>query len=99
VTSVFLESASGGALRLPARIYEQTVTINKLMTLDGQGQAEIRGSDIWSPRNQSCSTWISQSVLQPFSNGSGVICDDPRCTWPEQVFFDGTPLVQVAVGT
>jgi hypothetical protein len=28
-----------------------------------------------------------------------VICDDPRCNWPEQVFFDGTPLVEVAMGT
>ncbi len=89
---------SGGVLRLPACLYEQSVTINKPMTLDGQGQAEIRGSDVWTAWTQSGSTWISSNVLPPFSNGSGVICDDPRCNWPEQVFVDGTPLIEVAVG-
>src|SRR4051794_10250133 len=66
----------GGVLRLPACVYQQTVTLNKPMTLDGQGQAEIRGSDVWSAWNQSGSTWISQNVLPPFSNGGGVICTD-----------------------
>jgi hypothetical protein len=89
---------SGGVLRLPACIFQQTVTLNKPMTLDGQGQAEIRGSDVWTAWSQSGSTWISANVLPPFSNGSGVICDDPRCNWPEQAFYDGTPLTQVAVG-
>src|SRR5215831_2616995 len=89
---------SGGVLRLPACLYEQTVTINKPMTLDGQGQAEIRGSDVWTAWTQSGSTWISANVLPPFDPGAGVICDDPRCNWPEQAFYDGTPLTQVAVG-
>jgi hypothetical protein len=88
----------GGVLRLPACIYRETVTINKPMTLDGQGQAEIRGSDGWTSWTRSGPTWISANVLPPFDNGAGVICDNPRCNWPEQAFYDGTPLTQVAVG-
>jgi hypothetical protein len=90
---------TGGVLRLPACIYEQRITINKPMTLDGQGQAEIRGSDVWSTWAQSGGAWISANTLPPFDAGGGVICDDPRCNWPEQVFYDGTPLTQVAAGT
>jgi parallel beta-helix repeat protein len=88
----------GGVLRLPECIYEQQVVLSKPITLDGQGQAEIRGSDVWSSWSQSGSTWISANMLPPFSNGAEVICDNPRCNWPEQAFFDGTPLTQVAVG-
>src|SRR5262249_34014364 len=86
----------GGVLRLPACIYQQSVTINKPMTLDGQGQAEIRGSDVWSAWTQSGGTWISANTLPPFDAGAWVICDDPRCTWPQQAVLDGTPLTHVA---
>jgi hypothetical protein len=90
---------AGGVLQLPPCIYEQSITITKPITLDGQGQAEIRGSDVWSTWTQSGATWTSTDVVPPFNNGAGVMCDDPRCNWPEQVFFDGTPLVEVAPGT
>jgi hypothetical protein len=93
------QTPPGGVLRLPACIYEETITINKPMTLDGQGQAEIRGSDVWSAWRRSRSTWISIDTVPTFSTDSQAICADPRCGWPEQVFFDGTPLIQVAAGT
>lgn len=90
---------AGSVLKVPACVYQQAVRITKRMTLDGQGQAEIRGSDPWSSWTRSAATWVSTLKLPTFNNGAGVICLNPRCNWPEQTFFDGTPLVQVASGT
>ncbi len=90
---------AGGVLRLPACMYEERITINKPMTLDGQGQAEIRGSDVWSAWTSGPSAWTSVKTLPVFPNDSQAICADPRCGWPEQVFFDGTPLTQLVPGS
>ena len=39
-------------LAVPGCIYHEQVTIRKPLTLDGQGTAEIRGSDVWSAWSQ-----------------------------------------------
>jgi hypothetical protein len=90
---------AGGVLHLPACIYEEKITINKSMTLDGQGQAEIRGSDVWSAWTAGPATWTSVNTLPVFPSDAQAMCVDPRCSWPEQVFFDGTPLTQLAPGS
>lgn len=80
-------------------IYREQVTISKPLTLDGQGGAEIRGSDVWDDWTRTGTTW--KSVLQvpgmP-SQGSCAKESDGRCAWPEQVFIDGVALRQVAAG-
>ena len=76
-------------------MYRETVIVNKPLTLDGQGAAEIRGSDIWTQWTRSGSYWVGGSTPSFTSIGecSG---NTTRCRWPEQVFVDGVPLTQVA---
>jgi hypothetical protein len=70
------------------------------MILDGAGQAQIRGSDVWSKWTLSDRSWVSTLTLPIFNTSHQGICADgtTRCNWPEQVYQDGTPLVQVGVG-
>jgi hypothetical protein len=92
-------AAPGAVVTVPTCIYRETVTITKSLTLDAQPGAEIRGSDVWSSRwKRSGKYWMWGTVpafphgnwpCEPGSNG--------RCQWPEEVFFDGKPLYQVAV--
>lgn len=88
-------AAPGSTVLVPPCVYRESVLINKSLTLDGQGQAEIRGSDIWTNWQRSGSYWIGGSAPAFWTGGE---CADAsnRCRWPEQVFFDGQPLVQVA---
>lgn len=89
-------AAPGSTVTVPACIFRETVTIGKSLTLDGQGKAEIRGSDAWSTGwAQSGSYWVRGTLPQFAAHGT---CKSgtSRCLWPEQVFFDGRPLVQVA---
>src|SRR4051794_33171110 len=92
-------TTTGGVLRLPACIYEEKITITRPITLDGQWQAEIRGSDVWTGWSAGPSTWTSVNSLPVFPHDTQAICLDPRCDWPEQVFVDGTPLTQLAPGS
>ena len=81
-------------------IYREEVVIGSSITLDGQGEAEIRGSDIWSEWTPVDGVWVSTYVV-PWFETEGT-CDessDGRCLWPEQVFFNGTALRQVGAGT
>ena len=91
-------AAPGAVVKVPKCVYREQVAITKPITLDGQGVAEIRGSDLWnSGWTLSGAYWVRGTVpsfpvgawpCQSASNG--------RCNWPEQVFFDGQPLYQVA---
>ncbi len=98
IQSMVNAAASGATVYVPAGIYRETVTITKPITLIGQPGAEIRGSDVWnSGWTQSGSYWL-RGTVPSFPTGT-LPCDgssNGRCAWPEQVFFDGNPLYQVA---
>jgi nitrous oxidase accessory protein NosD len=81
-------------------VYRERVTINKPLTLKGGPGTEIRGSDVWTGWTNSGSYWVSKGSLPVFPAGD-VFCNPreintSRCKWPEQVFFDENPLLQVA---
>ena len=81
-------------------VYREQVTINKPLTLKGGPGTEIRGSDVWTGWTNSGSYWVSKGSLPVFPAGD-VFCNPreintSRCKWPEQVFFDENPLLQVA---
>jgi parallel beta-helix repeat protein len=86
---------------VPACIYHEMVTINKPLTLDGQGQAEIRGSDVWTGWSATGGSFVSSQSVPAFSTDRQGICADGsnRCNWPEQVYLDGTPLTEVSSGS
>jgi parallel beta-helix repeat protein len=80
-------------------VYREEVTIRGPIILDGQGLAEIRGSDVWTTWVPVGDLWVSANPV-PFFETEG-FCEeesDGRCLWPEQVFRDGVQLRQVASG-
>lgn len=80
-------------------IYREEVLIASPVMLDGQGGAEIRGSDVWTLWIPADGLWVSANTVPLFQTEGE--CDpesDSRCLWPEQVFRDGTPLHQVSSG-
>lgn len=79
-------------------VYREMITVDKPLTLDGGGGGEIRGSDVWDGWRKDGPAWISSKVVPDFAVSSRYLCegDSQRCQRPEQVFFDGTPLTQVA---
>ena len=91
---------SGGVVYAKACIYREKVTISKPITLDGGGQAEIRGSDVWAASRFAAlnnGTWKATN----YPNLPAIVdakCEPNtgRCKWPEQVYYDGQPLMQVA---
>jgi nitrous oxidase accessory protein NosD len=89
-----IDGASPGAVvDVPPGIYREQVTIHHPLTLRGE-RVEIRGSDIWTDWQADGSRWLSGMAVPGFTGGGN--CLDPRCAWPEQVFVDGRPLLQVA---
>lgn len=83
-------------LSIPSGIYREQVTITKSLTLKAEPGAEIRGSDIWTGWVRQGDYWVKSGLPDlgtyhvPALPGS-----DGRCNWPEQVFVDGKPLLQV----
>jgi parallel beta-helix repeat protein len=77
---------------VPACIFRERVNVGRAMTITTVG-GEIRGSDVWTDWSGNTSTLAVPSL--PL-NGH---CIDPRCAWPEQVFIDGVPQLQVATGS
>jgi hypothetical protein len=89
-------AASGSSLTVPACVFRETVTISKPLTLVAQRGAEIRGSDVWTGWTRSGAYWVKGSVPTFPAHGECRSGSNGRCLWPEQVFFDGRPLGQVA---
>ena len=77
-------------------VYRETVVIDKPLTLRGGTGAEIRGSDVWDGWMKSGSYWVRGTLPRFHAHGT---CEEgpQRCLWPEQVYFDGAPLEQVAL--
>jgi parallel beta-helix repeat protein len=93
---------AGSTLTVPKCTYRETVTVNKALTIDGQGQASLRGSDVWSGFLPSGDNWVSSQSVPTLSTETRDICQsgsDERCKLPEQVYIDGSPLYQVATGS
>lgn len=89
-------AAAGAVVEAPGGcIYRETVTVDKPVTLKAGPGAEIRGSDVWSGWTRSGSYWV-KGPLPSFPSGGQCKPGTSRCLWPEQVFFDGRPLRQVA---
>src|SRR5436190_22758565 len=88
----------GATVRVPPGIYRERVVVTKPLTLDGQGRAEIRGSDIWTGWQQNGPTWQSTLSVPSFQpeTGGAAYTDAFQATHPEQVFVDSEQQVQVA---
>jgi nitrous oxidase accessory protein NosD len=91
-------AAPGAVVSVPACMYRETVTINKPLTLDGRPGAEIRGSDVWSSGWKKRGRYWTRGTVPAFAQGNWPCMpwSHGQCRWPEQVFFDGRPLDQVA---
>lgn len=108
--SMIDNAPSGSTLTVPDCIFREIVSIKKPLTLDGQGKAEIRGSDIWTSWTKNGTTWVSTKQVPQFSNSmdkcmsddNGNAETDPRkkglCSRQEQIFLDGKQLQQVSYG-
>ncbi len=83
-------------INVPACIYRETVTVTKSITLDGQRGAEIRGSDVWDSGWDRDGEYWTRGGLPSFSTSGTCSSDSSQCLWPEQVFVDEEPLLQVA---
>lgn len=94
------QTPPGGALSLPdACIFREAVVISRPITLEGNGVAEIRGSDVWTEWLPGDGVWTSAWPVPGFGeHGTCQGTSDGRCLWPEQVFRDGWPLRQIADG-
>jgi hypothetical protein len=83
---------AGSTLKVPPCTFRETVTINKPLTLDGQGQAVIKGSDVWTQWSPSGSLFRSNLTVPSLSASGTCATSDNRCLHAEQVFLDGTRL-------
>ncbi len=94
--SLVNNASAGSTVSVPPGIYRQTVTINKPLTLVAEPGAEIRGSDVFTDWNPQAGRWVSVRTVPGLPGIGSDSCGGGRCAWPEQVFLDGQPLVQVA---
>jgi parallel beta-helix repeat protein len=92
---------AGSVLDVPACIYRETVTIRRPLTIDGHGQAQVRGSEVWTAWGASGGNFVSSSSVPGFSSDHQGVCADGsgRCNWAEQVYIDGTPLTELSAGS
>lgn len=94
---------SGSTLTVPNCTYRESVTISKPLTLDGQGLAQIKGSDVWLDWAWNGNAWQSTqtypNVGDDSVSGSTVgYVDKFRAFNLEQVFLSGAPLARVPYG-
>ena len=88
---------AGDTVKAEACIYREQVSITKPLTLVGQPGSEIRGSEVWTSWTAWGDKFVSSKTLPDFYQ-EDVSCQEgtQRCAWPEQVFMDGKPSMQVA---
>jgi parallel beta-helix repeat protein len=88
----------GGTVEAEPCVYREQLIITKPITLRGRPGSEIRGSEVWEKWAENGGLWRSEETLPEFPETVEVECmpSTERCLWPEQVFFDGEPLRQVA---
>jgi len=90
-------AAPGATVKADPCVYREQITITKPITLKGQPGSEIRGSEVWTSWSYENGHWKSSRSVPTFPQ-TEVRCmpNTSRCLWPEQVFFDGKALTQVA---
>lgn len=89
----------GSTVRVPACVYRETVTLDKPLTLAAEPGAEIRGSDVWGDWERRGAYWVRGGLPRLEAADLPQRCrarGGGRCLWPQQVFLDGRPLLQVA---
>ena len=94
---------AGGVLSVPPCIFRETVNLTKPILLEGNGIAEIRGSDVWTDWSKVGTFWISARVVPPLPLGSDLFAactpnTANRCFLGEQIFIDGAPLKELVPG-
>jgi hypothetical protein len=96
--SIINSAAAGSTVVVPACVYRESVTVGKSLTLDGQDQAEIRGSDMWTGWTKSGAVWVSTLTVPTFSTITGHCQSgtDLACIRAEQVFINGAYIKQIA---
>ena len=90
-----MSSASPGAVvKVPACVYHEQIVITNPLVLDDQGKAEIRSSDRgW---NRVGGRWAHDGAPHLPTPYGTCRSGTQRWQWPEQVFYDGKPLLQAA---
>lgn len=93
-------ASAGSTLVAQPCLYRETVTISKPLILDGNGMAEIRGSDVFTEWEQKGNYWESKRQVASFHLNhtdfdSWCIDRNPACLKVEQVFLDGQQLTRV----
>ena len=83
---------AGSVIDVPAGLYRESLTIDKPLTLDGHGEAEIRGSDVWSEWTAEAGHWRSSQTVPNFQTHGQCKPADGRCLHAEQAFLDGNRL-------
>ena len=94
-------AAAGSTLALGNCTYRESVTVNKPLMIDGQGQASLRGSDVWNNFSASGGNWVSSQSVPTLHTETRNTCNassNQRCKLPEQVYLDGAPQRQIATG-
>jgi Right handed beta helix region len=89
---------AGAVIAAPPCLARETLTISRPITLDGGGQAEIRGSDVWTDWTSNGPMWVSVHSVPQLRTSGHLECVSERCQWPEQVFIDSRALEQVGDG-
>ncbi|MDQ6672250.1 MAG: right-handed parallel beta-helix repeat-containing protein [Chloroflexota bacterium] len=94
--SIIDAAQPGSVVHAGGCVYRETIVIDHPLTLDGQGGAELRGSDSWSNWSSTGANWISANAVPNLgSDTTGVFTDAFRAAHLEQVFVNGTGLTQV----
>lgn len=89
-------ASAGETVEVPACVYREQVVVDEPITLDAAPGAEIRGSRIWKSWTRSGPRWTSAAAVPEFYTHGECREGTRRCLWAEQVFVDGTALLQVA---
>jgi Right handed beta helix region len=99
-------ATAGSVLSVPPCLYRETVTVRQPITLDGQGQAEIRGSNVWTAWTQNAAgLWVSTNNVPQLGDERPYLSDGRcgpsgtptlGCVYREQVYLDAQPLQLIA---
>jgi hypothetical protein len=82
----------GAVVDVPACVYRESVHVDKPLTLQGHGQATIKGSDVWSDWTPSNGVFVSSQTVPAFKTHGECASSDNRCLHADQAYLDGKSL-------